>query len=89
MWNLPCMRHGLSEVAHDRTAMGVLGPIHPVQRRRGEHPLVQDTVTGPLGSLHIVEVKHPLMHLDGLKVLHHLPQIWVDDVPEELVLGGA
>ena len=29
------------------------------------------------------------MHLDDLRVLHHLPQIWVDDVLEELVLGGA
>ena len=43
----------------------------------------------PLGTWHIAEVKHPLMHLDGLRVLHHLPQIWVDDVLEELVLGGA
>ena len=43
----------------------------------------------PLRTRHIVEVKHPLMHLDDLRVLHHLPQIWVDDVLEELVLGGA
>ena len=43
----------------------------------------------PLGTLHIADVKHPLMHLDDLRVLHHLPQIWVDDVLEELVLGGA
>ena len=43
----------------------------------------------PLGSLHIAKVKHTLMHLDGLRVLHHLPQIWADDVLEELVLGGA
>ena len=43
----------------------------------------------PLGTWHITEVKHPLMHLDDLRVLHHLPQIWVDDVLEELVLGGA
>ena len=42
-----------------------------------------------LGTLHIIDVKHPLMHLDGMRVLHHLPQIWVDDVLEELVLGGA
>ena len=43
----------------------------------------------PLGTLHIVDVQHPLMHLDDLRVPHHLPQIWVDDVLEELVLGGA
>ena len=43
----------------------------------------------PLGTRHIMEVKHPLMHLDDLRVLHHFPQIWVDDVLEELVLGEA
>ena len=43
----------------------------------------------PLGTWHIAKVKHPLMHLDNLRVLYHLPQIWVDDVLEELVLGGA
>ena len=43
----------------------------------------------PLGSLHIMDVHHPLMHLDGLKVMYHLLQIWVDDVLEELVLEGA
>ena len=43
----------------------------------------------PLGSFHIADVRHPLMHLDGLRVLHHFPQIRVDDVLEELVLGGA
>ena len=42
-----------------------------------------------LGTLLIADVQHPLMHLDGLRVLHHLPQIWVDDVLEELILGGA
>ena len=42
-----------------------------------------------LGTLLIADVHHPLMHLDGLRVLHYLPQIRVDDVLEELVLGGA
>ena len=42
-----------------------------------------------LGTLLIADVHHPLMHLDGLRVLHHLPQIRVYDVLEELVLGGA
>ena len=43
----------------------------------------------PLGSLHIADVQHPLMHLDDLRMLDHLPQVWVDDVLEELALGGA
>ena len=43
----------------------------------------------PFGALHIADVEHPLTHLDSLRVLHHLPQIWVDDILEELVLGGA
>ena len=43
----------------------------------------------PLGTWHIAEVNHPLMHLDDLRVLHYLPQILVDDVLKELVLGGA
>ena len=38
------MRQGLSELAHEYTAMGVLGPIQLIGRRRGEYPLVQDTV---------------------------------------------
>ena len=45
--------------------------------------------SSPLGSLHIADVQHPITHLDSLRVLHHLPQIWVDDVLKELVLGGA
>jgi hypothetical protein len=43
----------------------------------------------PLGALDVPDVEHPLTHLNGLRVLHHLPQIRVDDVLEELVLGGA
>ena len=35
----------LSELTHEYTAMGVLGPIQLIGRRRGEYPLVQDTVT--------------------------------------------
>ena len=42
-----------------------------------------------LGTLLIADVQHPLMHLEGLRVLHHLPQIWVDDVLEKLICGGA
>ena len=43
------MRKGLSELADEYTAMGVLGPIQLIGRRRGEYPLVQDTVTYYLG----------------------------------------
>ncbi|KAE8772972.1 hypothetical protein D1007_54941 [Hordeum vulgare] len=43
----------------------------------------------PLRSLHIMDVQHPIAHLDSLRVLHHFPQIWVDDVVEEFVLGGS
>ena len=35
----------LSELAHEYMAMGVLGPIQLIGRRRGEYPLVQDTIT--------------------------------------------
>ena len=45
--------------------------------------------SSPPGSLHIVDVHHTIAHLDSLRMLHHLPQIWVDDAVEELVLGGA
>ncbi|KAE8798241.1 hypothetical protein D1007_26535 [Hordeum vulgare] len=45
--------------------------------------------SSPLGSLHIADVQHPIAHLDILRVLHHFPHIWVDDVVKELVLGGA
>ena len=38
------MQQWLSELAHEYTAMGVLGPIQLIGRRRGEYPLVQDTV---------------------------------------------
>ena len=50
---------------------------------------IESTLHHPLGTLHIADVEHPIMHLDGLRVLHHLSQIWVDDILEELVLGGA
>ena len=34
----------LSGLAHEYMAMGVLGPIQLIGRRRGEYPRVQDTV---------------------------------------------
>ena len=40
------MRQGLSKLAHEYTAMGVLGPIQLIGGQRVEYPLVQDTVSG-------------------------------------------
>ena len=50
LWNLPCMWQ-LFELAHEYAAMGLLGPIQLIGRRRGEYPLVQYTVSrlAPLG----------------------------------------
>ena len=45
--------------------------------------------SGPPWSLNIADVQHPLMHLNGLRVLQHLREVGVDDLLEELVLGGA
>ena len=42
------MRQGLSELAHEYTTMGVLGPIKLIERRHGEYPLVHNTVSSPL-----------------------------------------
>ena len=39
------MRQGLSELAHEYMAMGVLGPIQLIGRQHGEYPQFQDTVT--------------------------------------------
>ena len=82
----------ITGVVRDHEVIGIESTFH--------HPLAPEDLllhsfkpglhgSHPLGTLHIADVKHPLMHLDDLRVLHHLPQIWVDDVLEELVLGGA
>ena len=39
--------------------------------------------------LNIVHVQHPLMHLNGLRVLQILREVGVDDLLKELVLGGT
>ena len=39
--------------------------------------------------LNIADVQHPLMHLNGLRVSLHLREVRVDDLLEELVLGGT
>ena len=43
---------------------------------------------GPPWSLNITDVQHPLMHLNGLRVLQHLRKVGVDNLLEELVLGA-
>ena len=37
----------------------------------------------------VATVAQPLTHLNGLRVLQHLREVGVDDLLEELVLGGA
>ena len=39
--------------------------------------------------LNIADVQQPLTHLNGLRVLQHLREVGVDDLLEELVLGGT
>ena len=43
----------LSELAHEYTDMGVLGPILLTGRRRGEYLLVEDTVSTVMNSFFI------------------------------------
>ena len=40
-----------------------------------------------LGPLNVLNVDHPLTRLNGLRVLHHLRKVRVDDLLIELVLG--
>mgnify|MGYP005842248689 CR=1 FL=1 len=79
-------------VVRDHEVIGIASTFH--------HPLAPEDLllhsfkpslhgSRPLGALHIADVEHPLTHLDSLRLLHHLPHIWVDDVLKELVLGGA
>ena len=43
--------------------------------------------SGPPWSLNIADVQQPLTHLNGLRVVHHLQKVGVDDFLIELVLG--
>ena len=45
--------------------------------------------SSPPWSLNITDVQHPLMHLIGLRMLQHFREVGVDDLLEELVLGGT
>ena len=45
--------------------------------------------SGPPWSLNIADVQHPLMHLNGLRMLQHFREVGVDDLLEEHVLGGT
>ena len=76
----------------DHEVVGVESTLH--------HPLAKEHLllhrlkpgvhaSGLLRSLNIPDVKQPITHLDGLRVLHHPREVGVDDLLEELVLGGA
>ncbi|KAE8796207.1 hypothetical protein D1007_28918 [Hordeum vulgare] len=82
----------ITGVVRDHEVIGIEPTLH--------HPLAPEDFllhsfkpglygSSTLGSLHIADVQHPITHLDSLTVLHHFPHIWVDDVVEEVVLGGA
>ena len=45
--------------------------------------------SGPPWSLNVADVQQSLMHLNVLRVLKHLHEVGVDDLLEELVLGGT
>ena len=45
--------------------------------------------SGPPWSLNTTDVQQPITHLNGLRVSQHLREVRVDDLLEELVLGGA
>ena len=44
---------------------------------------------GPPWSLNIADVQQPLTLLNGLMMLQHFHEVGVDDLLEELVLGGT
>ena len=45
--------------------------------------------SGPPWSLDIADVQQPITHLNCLRVLQHLREVRIDNLLEELVLGGA
>src|SRR3954471_3880271 len=45
--------------------------------------------SSPLRSLNIADVQQPITHLSGLRVSQHLREVRIDDLLEELVLGGT
>ena len=70
---------------HDHEVISIESTLH--------HPLAPEDLllhsfkpglhgSRPPGTFPIADVQHPLMHLDDLRVLHHLPQIRVNDVLE-------
>ena len=74
---------------HDHHVVGVESMFH--------HPLELENLllhcfvsclhaSGPPWSLNIADVQHPLMHLNGLRVLQHLWKIGVDNPLEKLSL---
>ena len=77
---------------HDHYMIGVESTFHHLLAL--ENLLLQCLepclhASGPPWSLNITDVQQPLMHLNGLRVLQHLREVGVDDLLEELVLGGS
>ena len=77
---------------HDHHVVGVESAFH--------HPLALENLllhcfesclhaSGPPWSLNIADVQHPLMHLNGLRVMQQFREVLVDDLLEKLVLGGT
>ena len=76
----------------DHNVIGVESTLHHLPTL--ENLLLQclepcPRASGPPWSLNIADVQQPLTHLNGLRVSRHLREVGVDDLLEELVLGGA
>ena len=77
---------------HDHYVIGVESTLHHLLTLENVllhclEPCLHASV--PPWSLNIADVQQPLTHLNGLRVLQHLREVGVDDLLEELVLGGT
>ena len=77
---------------HDHHVVGIESAFH--------HPVSLENLllhclepclhaSSPPWSLNITDVQQPLTHLNGLRMLQHFREVGVDDLLEELVLGGT
>ena len=77
---------------HDHNVIGVESTLHHLLTLENLllqclEPCLCSSSLPP--SLNIVDVQQPLTHLNRLRVLQHLREVGVDDLLEELVLGGT
>ena len=77
---------------HDHYMFGVKSTLH--HHLALENLLLQCLepclrASGPPWSLNLADVQQPLTHLNGLRMLQHFREVGVDDLLEELVLGGT